>query len=169
MRYTFDPDASTLRIDASSSIHPIHTTTPVTGWLEVTFTEGGAIEPDAELGGYVEFGLATMRSGNPLVDREAERRLDVRRYPTVAGELTVLAATDDPATFHAEGELTFHGVTRTIGGTLRIDPTTDGGLALSGTTTIDVTDFGVQPPSLLVVKVHKDVTIELSAQADPTS
>lgn len=165
MRYQLDP-ASTLDIHASSSVHPIHTTTPVTGWFDVTFDDDDAIDHQASLGGYIEFDLTAMRSGNPLIDRESERRLDVRRYPTVSGELTVLAATDDAEQFTAAGDLTFHGVTREISGTLRIERSPDA-LALSGSTSIDVTEFGVQPPSLLVVKVHKDVRIDLHATAVP--
>jgi hypothetical protein len=34
-------------------------------------------------------------------------------------------------------------------------------LTVAGSTTIDVTDFDVQPPSLLVVKVHQEVRVEL--------
>lgn len=164
MRYQLDAEQSVLDIHASSSVHPIHTTTTVSGWFEATFGDDGGIDGTAELGGYVEFDLSGMRSGNPLVDRESERRLNIRRYPTVTGELTLLAATDDPELFNASGELTFHGVTHEIDGALRIVRDGDG-LGISGETTIDVTDFGVQPPSLLVVKVHKDVRVELRAVA----
>ncbi len=60
------------------------------------------------------------------------------------------------------GALTFHGVTRSVNGVLRAEDR-DRVLGLTGTTTIDVTAFGVQPPSLLLVKVNKLVTVEFEA------
>jgi polyisoprenoid-binding protein YceI len=171
MRYELDPDRSTVSIEASSSIHPIHTSAAVTGWFEVSLAPDGTIDPSQPIGGAVQLDISGMRSGNPLIDRESERRLDVRRHPTVDGELTRLEGTDDPRRFTAAGDLTFHGVTRSISGELVLDWSSsddeDDGhdeLGLAGATTIDVTDFGVQPPSLLVVKVHKEVTIELHAR-----
>ncbi|MBI2706208.1 MAG: YceI family protein [Actinobacteria bacterium] len=166
MRYELDPERSTVDIHASSSVHPIHTKARVSGWFEATFEGDGGIDGSAPLGGYIEFDLSRMRSGNPLVDRESERRLQVRRYPTVSGELTALSASAEPDAFAASGELTFHGVTREIRGMLRIERSR-GELTLSGSTTIDVTDFDVQPPSLLVIKVHKEVRVELAAIARP--
>ena len=75
-----------------------------------------------------------------------------------------MEATADADRFTAGGDLTFHGVTRAIDGTLVITRRADE-LALTGETTFDVTDFGVQPPSLLVVKVHKEVRVTLDAVA----
>lgn len=163
----FDEERSTIDVRASSTIHPIHTTAAVTGWLDaVVSADGATVDPRHPITGEVHFDLGGMRSGNPLIDREAERRLQIRRYPTVSGVLTNIDATDDPQVFTAEGALTFHGVTREIHGTLRIEGR-DGVLGITGVTTIDVTDFGVQPPSLVLVKVHKDVTIELAAFTAP--
>ncbi len=151
-RHDLDPDRSVIVIRASSSIHPIHTEAAVTGWFD----------PDAPAG-EIGFDLGGMRSGNPLIDREAERRLHIRRHPTVRGVLTSMAASEDvPSTWDATGDLTFHGVTRSIDGQLRVEER-DGVLGITGATRIDVTDFGVQPPSLLLVKVHAEVEIELRA------
>jgi hypothetical protein len=162
VRYEFDPSRSTLAIDASSSIHPIHTSAGVTGWFEITRRDDGSIDGTQPVGGYVQLDISAMRSGNPLVDRETERRLDVRRYPIIDGELVRLAATSDPERFDAVGRLTFHGQTQVVEGSLEIR-WTDDGIELDGTKSLDVTDFGVQPPSLLVVKVHKDITVRLHA------
>lgn len=168
MRWTFDDERSTLAIDARSSIHPIHTVTRVAGWIELD--EGGQPVgggPGAKPIGAIAFDISAMRSGNPLIDRESERRLQPKRYPTVTGELTSLVLRTDGA-YDGGGRLTFHGVTRDITGALTIALTADE-LRLAGSTTVDVTDFGVQPPSLLVVKVHKEVAISLAAVATRTS
>jgi len=160
-RRLLDPDRSRIRILASSTLHPIHTDAAVRGWID-------AAEPTDPAAGEIEFDLAGMRSGNPLVDREADRRLQVKRYPVVTGRLTALTARPgEPGVFDGTGSLTFHGVTRTIHGVLRVDER-DGVIGLTGTTTIDVTQFDVQPPSLLLVKVDKLVTIELEAFTAPS-
>ena len=175
-----DDERSFLTIDATSSIHPIHTTTRVAGWVDLDAGGRPVLAPDEPpppggVIGQVAFDVTAMRSGNPLIDREAERRLRPTEYPTVLGELTALvgrhdgtvlaADTDGPAyVYDGAGRLTFHGVTRDITGELSIAKTDDE-LRLTGTTRIDVTDFVVQPPSLLMVKVHKDVTITIDAVA----
>ena len=162
-RFTFDPDRSTITIAASSSVHPIRTEAAVRGWIEGTVT-GDRFDPGAPVAGMVEFDLAVMRSGNPLIDREAERRLHIRRHPVVSGSLTSVTDGGSAQLYEATGDLTFHGVTRAISGQLRIE-LRDGVVGVTGTTAIDVTDFGVQPPSMILLKVHKDVEVELTAFA----
>ena len=58
-------------------------------------------------------------------------------------------------------------MTAPIEGRLRVVATDDGAIALTGETTFEVTDFGVQPPSLLLVKVHATVRVTLDAVARP--
>lgn len=165
MRFRLDPERSTLTIHATSSIHPIDTATAVTGWIELEVSADGTPVADQGAAAEIELALGEMRSGNPLIDREAERRLDVRRHPTVGGVLTELGAPDAEGRRVAAGDLSFHGVTRRITGALSIGAAAGGGLHLTGHAELDVTDFGVQPPSLLVVKVHKEVRVELDAFA----
>ena len=166
MRYELDPDASRLHVHASSSVHPIHTEARVTGWVELVLRDDGSVDPAGGVGGHVELDLTGMRSGNPLVDREAERRLDVSRHPTVRGELTALEPDpDDAGRLTGHGELTFHGITRRLDGWLQVQVDYTGELRLDGEAELDVTDFGVQPPSLLLVKVHRHIRVELRATA----
>ena len=165
MRHELDPARSTVTVHASSSLHPITTDAPVTGWLDVTLDPDGGLDPSAPVAGRIEVALGSMRSGNPLIDREAERRLHLRRFPTVTGTLTGLVPGDDG--HQGEGTLDFHGVQRPLEGVLHLWRDDDGSLTLSGATELDVTDFDVQPPSLLVVKVHARVRVELAAIALP--
>lgn len=167
MRRELDPARSTVTVHASSSVHPIRTDAPATGWIDVTLDADGALDPSAPVSGRIEVTLGSMRSGNPLIDREAERRLHLRRFPVVSGVLSGLTPTDDG--FTGEGTLDFHGVQRPLAGELHVWVDDDGTVTLTGTTELDVTDFDVQPPSLLVVKVHARVRVELAAVALPPS
>ena len=168
MRYDLDPDASRVVIHASSSVHPIETEAPLTGWVELTVGDDGTVDPSASVAAHVEVPLGGLRSGNPLIDREADRRLDTRRHPTVTGDLRTLAPADGDDQLAGIGDLTLKGVTAPIEGRLRVVATDDGAIALTGETTFEVTDFGVQPPSLLLVKVHATVRVTLDAVARPT-
>jgi len=169
VRLALDPDASRVVIHASSSVHPIETEAPLTGWIELTVGDDGTVDPAAPVAAHVEVPLGGLRSGNPLIDREADRRLDTRHHPTVTGDLQALTPATDAAggALTGIGDLTLKGVTAPIDGTLLVEPTDDGALALTGETTFEVTDFGVQPPSLLLVKVHATVRVTLDAVARP--
>ncbi|MCB1248114.1 MAG: YceI family protein [Acidimicrobiales bacterium] len=168
MRYELDPTTSRATVHATSSVHPITSSAAVTGWVELTLAPDGSVDLDQPVDGWICVALAEMRSGNPLVDREAERRLQVRKHPTMEGRLVSLApaAPDGGHEHHydGEGELTFRGQTAPLTGGLSVDVDGDE-LTLTGDTTLDVTDYGVQPPSLLVIKVHSLVRIELRATA----
>ena len=166
MRHDLDPDRSSIAIQASSTVHPITTSAPVSGWIEVALGRAGQVDLTGPVDGLVEFDLRGMRSGNPLLDREAERRLQVRRHPTVTGRLTGLSAVADDG-YEGVGELDFHGVTGPLTGVLDIAAGADGALSVSGAAEFDVTDFGVRPPRLLLVKVHPRVRVELTAVALP--
>lgn len=166
VRFELDPTRSSVTVHASSSLHPITTEAPATGWLDVGLDADGRVDPAGSVAGRIEVALGAMRSGNPLIDREAERRLHLRRHPTVTGTLTELVAEGDG--YAGTGILDFHGVQRPLDGVLDLwADVDDGTLTLSGSTELDVTDFDVQPPSLLVVKVHARVRIELAAVAVP--
>lgn len=167
VRHDLDSSRSSITIHASSSIHPITTEAPVAGWIDVSLDSQGSVDPDAPVDGQVEFDLGGMRSGNPLIDREAERRLDIRRHPTVTGRLTALSPTADGG-YQGVGRLDFHGVTGALQGELLVSVNADGELVIEGTAEFDVTDFAVQPPSLLVVKVRPQVRVELTAVALPS-
>lgn len=138
----------------------------MTGWIDVTLDADGRLDPGAPADGLVEFELGGMRSSNALLDREAERRLDIRRHPTATGRLMALSPAPDGG-YEGAGELDFHGVTGPLKGALSLSVNAENELAIEGSAELDVTDFGVQAPSLLLVKVHPEVRVELSAVALP--
>ena len=148
-RYEFVPEKSRVIIDGRSSVHPIHSSTDgLEGFIDLQTGEGR-----------VSFAVARLRSGNPLEDREMKRRIDAKNYPTIEGGLTSLEAG------HAVGELTFRGVTKTVNGELTITPVDDDTIEVSGESTFDVRDFGMQPPRILMLRVHPDVKVRIEITA----
>lgn len=66
-------------------------------------------------------------------------------------------------TFDVPGQLTFNGTTKPATWHVSMAPTGDRQLAMVGNTTIDVTQWGVTPPSSEgVFDIGKDVTLEFS-------
>ena len=48
----------------------------------------GSLDLEQPVSGELELAVERLTSGNQLYDRELRRRIDARRYPTIAGRLT---------------------------------------------------------------------------------
>ena len=111
-RFRIVPDKSAVLIEASSSLHPIHTrTVGLEGFLDVDVHDGvidTSADPKAELSLRVE----QLSSGNRLEDRELQRRIYGRRHPTIDGRLDHMSKVNGSGRYRVAGDLTFHGVTR---------------------------------------------------------
>lgn len=153
-RYEFVPEESTIALDASSSVHPIHSsTTGLTGFLDLDQQSGELHVP-----------LGELRSGNPLVDRETRRRLDTKRHPEITAEVRSIENTSGD-TYRASGTITAMGESVDADGELAVTREGDDTLRVEGEQTFDVRSWGLQPPKLLMVKVHPDVTVRVSVVA----
>jgi polyisoprenoid-binding protein YceI len=159
-RFSIVPGRSRVSIDARSSLHPIHSETDgLEGWLELDVADGVKVNLAVAPAGHLELPVERLRSGNALEDRELLRRIDSRRYPTIAGDLSVMKDTDDDGRYAVAGDVTFRGVTRRYEDDMtveRLDPKT---IRLSGQSTFDVRDFGMEPPRILMFKVQPDVVV----------
>lgn len=159
-RYEFDSDRSRFEIDAESSVHGIHAGTEgLTGFVDLPAGEDAA----GSAPGRLVVPLGGLRSGNPLVDRETRRRLDVKRHPEIVCELTELTVLDGDR-YRAHGTITLMGRTVEAEGEVRIDERDDG-IAISGSRTFDVRDWGLEPPRLLLLKVDPDVDVRIDLRA----
>ena len=161
-RYRILPEHSIAWIDARSSVHPIHSRTEgLSGFFDAEVTADGAVDVTAPLAGTVELPVDRLSSGNPLYDREMKRRIDSRRHPTISGVLGSMQLSGAGGRYRMSGEVTFRGVTRPVEGEVAItapDPQT---LCLEGEHVFDVRDWGMEPPKLMLLKVHPDVTVRV--------
>jgi polyisoprenoid-binding protein YceI len=159
-RFRIVAEESRVWVDTSTNLHPIHGEADgLRGEIEAALGAGGldlSVPPRAR----IEFEIERLRSGNPLYDSELRRRLDVRRYPTIVGEVTEVRAGDSPGRYRVAGELTFHGVTCPVEGEvdLRAEDRT---IEIEGERAFDVRDFGVTPPRLLMLKVEPEVRVRV--------
>lgn len=163
MRFVIDAAASTVRIEGSSTLHPVHAeATGLTGWLELQVASGG-LEPEGTVRGHVEIPVERLRSGNRLVDRETRRRIDASRHPAIVGDVVAVEAVE-PRRLHLRGTIAFRGETNDVSGAVDVTPVADG-LLLEGAQTFDVRDWGLEPPRLLTLRVHPEVRVSIRVHA----
>ena len=162
-RYTIVPTESRVSIEARSSLHPIHSETDgLEGWFEADVLGGGRLNPATRPSGHLELPVDNLSSGNPLYDREMRRRVDARRHPTVAGDLTEMKATDEDHRYQVSGDVTFRGTTNSYVDEMRVSFPEDGVVHLEGSHVFDIRDFGMQPPKILSFRVYPDVTVTVA-------
>ena len=158
-------EPSDVLISAISSLHPINgAATDISGALDVEIADGQVRE---FLNGRIAVPIEHLRSGNAVYDTELRRRVDSRRYPLIVGEVRNASMIDTDGLFDVEGDVTFHGVTRLVSGTLTVHVDDDGRLVLEGERVFDVREFGIKPPRMLMLRVHPEVTVRIKLVAEP--
>lgn len=166
-RFRLVAEKSELWAEARSSLHPVRLHTA--GLSGVVEAELGGGKPTLGMPTHVELEARWLRSGNRLVDGEMERRLDPRSHPTIRAELTEVASGSTPGTLRLTGALTFHGITRTLEVEVTVREESPTLLIVEGGRAIDIRDFGLQPPSLLLFRMDPRVQVQarLVAMREP--
>lgn len=161
--FRIDPDRSRVWIEARSSMHPIHGEAEgLEGSIEAEVA-GGRIDVTGEPRIRIELPVEKLRSGKKLEDSEMLRRIDARRYPRITGETTELKESN--GRYRVRGDLTFHGVTRQVEGEVTISAPDERSLVIEGEQIFDIREFGVEPPKILMFKVHPDVRVRVQVVA----
>jgi hypothetical protein len=157
-RFRIVPEKSAVLIEASSSLHPIHTRTEgLEGFLEVDVHDGAVDGVDAASGA-LSLRVDRLSSGN--------RRIDSRRYPTIDGQMTKLQAMGSEGRYRVTGDLTFRGVTRRCEDEVTITSIDDRTLRLEGGSAFDIRDFGMEAPRIFMLRVHPDVKVRIEVVAE---
>ncbi len=167
-RYAIVPEQSEVRIEATSNVHPIHSrTSGLEGFVDLQLG-GGRVDLTMAPRGELSLPVAKLSSGNPIEDRELQRRVDARRYRTIDGRLTAISSAGPDGRYLVRGDVTFRGVTNSYEDEMSIAELADGTLQLDGRATFDIRDFGMEPPRILLFKVHPevDVTVTIIARKE---
>ena len=167
LRFTIEPERSTVAIEARSSVHPINgETNGVEGTVELAVA-GDTPDLSTPPAAHIELPIDRLSSGNRLYDNEMQRRVDARKFPTIIGELELAEAADGDGRYHVSGTLRFHGQRRTVDADI-IAKVTGTRLVADWEQTIDIRDFGVEPPKILMLRVYPDVkvVVHIEAEAD---
>ncbi len=158
-RYQILPQRSRLAAEARSTLHPIRVDTAgLEGSLEAVVA-GGGLDPDVAPTAVVEITVDLMRTATRLYDREIERRLESRKYPRVVGTVKRIQRTSAPNRYVIDAELRLHGVTRSVDTEVDVRQRDERTLEIEGEHVFDVRDFGLDPPKILLLKVHPQVRV----------
>jgi polyisoprenoid-binding protein YceI len=155
MRYDVIPERSRVWAEARSSLHPVRMETAgIQGFLEADVSAAEVrLAPSAR----IEFPVELLKSNNAILDSELQRRLEVRKYPRIEGDLRQVEALGGER-WLLRGELTLHGIRQPMDVEVAVAVTQDT-LELTGEKVIDMRAFGLQPPRLLFLRVEPQVRI----------
>jgi polyisoprenoid-binding protein YceI len=164
--YRIVPEQSRVWIDARSTLHPIHRSTEgLEGYVDVETRDGGQVDLAVEPAGKLSLPVARLSSGNRLEDRELQRRIDARRFPTIDGMLTHLEPVGSDSRYRVTGDLTFRGVVRRYQDEMTLNVVDDQTIRLEGESTFDIRDFGMDPPRILMLRVEPAVSVRVEIVA----
>lgn len=161
MTFRVQSALSAVLIEARSSVGPIlFGTTSVTGEVTASIVDGGW-EGNETPKAAIEVDLTGLASGNTLYDAELARRMDVRRHPRATVVLRDLVRLDGSSRYEATGELTLHGVSSSLTGSVTMTTADDGALVVEGQHVVDVREFNIPLPTALMLRIYPDVRVHL--------
>jgi polyisoprenoid-binding protein YceI len=164
--YRIVPDRSQVWIDARSNVHPIHSSTNgLEGYVDLVVDPDGNIDLAEAASGKLSLPVSRLSSGNAMEDREMQRRVDARRFPSIEGVLTGMAASGDDQTYEVKGDVSFKGVTRSYQDRMKVTPVDDDTIELTGSSQFDIREFGMEPPRILLLKVQPEVDVRVDIYA----
>jgi polyisoprenoid-binding protein YceI len=165
-RYSIVPDRSQVWIEARSNVHPIHSNTSgLEGYVDLDLAPSGTVDPAGTSVGSLSLAVDRLKSGNRMEDRELQKRIEARKFPRIEGHLEQIAPNGSEASYRVSGEVTFRGVSRRYEDRMSITPVEDGTIRLTGESSFDIRDFGMQPPKVLLLKVEPRVQVRVDIYA----
>jgi polyisoprenoid-binding protein YceI len=168
-RYNIIPERSRVWIDARSNLHPIHSSTEgLEGYIDLELGPDGEVDLEKEPTGKLSLPVNRLSSGNRMEDREMQKRVDARRYPSISGVLTAMERTDSDGSYRVSGDVTFRGVSRPHQDEMTVKAVDPKTIQLAGKSQFDIREFGMEPPKVLVLKVlpEVDVRVEIFAEQE---
>ena len=157
-------EQSAILVEARSSAGPItFGSMTLDGRAEFAMA-GDDLEAAVPISASLEIPVVALYSGNSLYDAELRRRLDARRFPQIKVELHT-ARPRGGGRYVAEGDLTIHGTTRRLTGSVSLALQDGDTLIATGNELVDIRDFDIELPSVLMLKIYPDVSVQFRLTA----
>lgn len=132
--------------------------------------QDGRIDAGHPAAAHLELLVSRLTSGNSAYDSELRRQINARRFPTSYLDLHDVAPLDPPSSsFEVRGEITLRGVAVPATGVVVAELPEPELLVVSGEETVDISDFGIPPPTLFMIKIDPEVKVRLHLEARPAS
>ena len=165
-RFRVVPERSVVLIESRSTVGPIRFGAKgLTGAISVDLRDG-AISTDSCPAATLEIAVNELRSGNALYDAELLRRVEARRFPQVRLDLRDCEPVGGRDRFRLSGDLTFHGITRPLQGTVDVTMLSERRLLVAGEHALDARDFHLTSPTVLMLRIYPDVRVSLNVEAE---
>ena len=165
-RFRLVPERSAVLIEARSSVGPItFGALGITGEIAVVEAAGQLSADDATTA-HLQIPVGELSSGNGLYDAELRRRVDAIRFPTANLDLDRCLVDGTGDHLVLEGRISFHGVTRTLSGPVVAGAPRAGLLTASGEQVLDIRDFGVSSPTVLLFRIYPQVVVKVQIEAE---
>jgi polyisoprenoid-binding protein YceI len=159
---TFDPASTAIHWTLGAVLHTVHGTFKLkSGSVHLDLNTG-------EMTGSVVVDATSGESGDSTRDRKMHQSiLEISRYPTITFRPIHLTGTFQPnqsQTLTVDGVFNLQGQDHPLQLTVNLRPTSN---AMSVVTRFDVpyVDWGLKDPSAFVLRVSKDVSVEIDAAA----
>lgn len=162
--FVVDPAESAVLVEARSSVGPIvFGSMAVTGRIEAVL-QNGTVDTGQPTAAELVIPVASLTSGNALYDSEIRSRLDARRFPHITAALCSLTALSRTR-FDVTGNLTIQETTRQLSGGLELSLAENGNALLTGSQVVDIRDFAIELPRMLMLRIYPDVTVRFQIRA----
>jgi len=166
-RYRIVPERSRFVAEARSSLHPIRVdTSGFEGTIDLEVSAERVVDLSVPPQGHIEIDTDRLKTGNGLYDRELERRLEVRRYPRLRGDVRQVRALDGANRYRVAGDVRFHGSTKTAEGDVTLRVIDERTIEIDGERDFDIRDFGLDPPKILMLRVYPEVRVRAHIVAE---
>jgi hypothetical protein len=165
-RFRVNTALSTVKVGLRVNLHPSHiNANALSGVIECELDGSGRPRLDRPYGAKLALRVDGITSGNGIQDREMRRRFNASRYPVIRARVIDGKALRGAGQYRAVAELTMHGERRQISGDihLRVEGTM---MLIDGRQVVNVKDFGIDPPRLLILKVEPEVDVDVHIVAD---
>jgi len=170
---------SKMRIEGTSAVHDWQVESPlILGYIEVgpnfPLEPGQSVSPGkVEAQGQALIKVQSLRSiekdgkfASDTMDLKMYNMMSYTNNPMIVYRLTELTLKEvpkdknDPYVFDSKGDLAIAGVTNKISMPVNVSPLGGGKIKITGSIGLKMSDFKIEPASIIVVKTGDDVKIK---------
>jgi len=152
---------SSVAIEGKTTTHTMHASSnALSGTLECVLDTKGRPRLDRPYKATLELPVESIKTGIGLQDREMRRRFDVNRFPTITARLRKATEVEAGVRYFAVADLSMHGKTRRFESDVRLR-VGQRRLTIDGEHVIDMRDFDIDPPRLIILTVDPEVTVRV--------
>lgn len=168
-RFAVLPSDSWVAFEGRTTLHGLKgKAAGLNGYVEAGWSDDGTLATQPAPRMHFEMPVSDLRSGNAMFDRETWKLIDSNRFPRIAADLRELRSALGPNHYEASGDVTLAGRSRKYDGELTFAHDQDN-VTIDGELRIDIRDFGLKPPNLLIIKVDPAVKAVLHLVARKTA